>query len=40
MILFSMDIIGTSVESLISDDNSVLMKKNRTDETVLIVKTQ
>jgi len=39
MISLPMDIIRTSVESLISNDNDVLMKKNRTDKTVLIVKT-
>ncbi|ADM28128.1 hypothetical protein Igag_1325 [Ignisphaera aggregans DSM 17230] len=40
MISLPMDIIGTFVESLISDNNDVLMKKNRNNETVLIVKTQ
>jgi len=34
-----MDIIGTFVEPLISNSNNVLMKKNRNNETVLIVKT-
>jgi len=39
MILLPMDIIGTFVEPLISNSNNVLMKKNRADEIVLIVKT-
>jgi len=39
MISLLMDIIGTFVESLISNNNDVLMKKNRADEIVLIVKT-